>query len=340
MAPFAKRIRRAGFLGALLGGLSLLATACGGATAASGSALTPVSVQLTWLPQFQFAGYYVALEKGYYRQAGLAVTIHPGGPGISSITGVASGGDTFGLASPDQILVARSHGAPLQALLTDFQHSPTGFMVHVGSRIHSPRQFVGKTVAVNFGGNTQIEYEAMLAATGVSPSSVHQVPLQYSLTPFLTHQVNVWPVFVTDEPYLAKKAGQWIRIITPEQYGIAFYEDVLFAQNRTVQRDPQVVKRFVGATVKGWLWAIHHPRAADRLLLQVNPKLTPGHLRYETQTTIPLIYDAAARRRGFGSMTQSRWNAIAATMVRLHLLPNAASARNVFTDRFLPRASS
>ncbi|CAB1127928.1 Myristoyl transferase [Candidatus Hydrogenisulfobacillus filiaventi] len=320
----------------------LAAAGCGSRPAPSASAgqsLTPVSVQLTWLPQYQFAGYYVALKKGYYRQEGLNVTIHPGGPGISSISAVASGADTFGLASPDQILVARSHGAPFEAILTDFQHSPTAFMVHAGSGIRSPRDFVGKTVAVNLGGNTQIEYEAMLAATGVNPASIHQVPVQVSLTPFLTHRVNVWTVFVTDEPYLAEKAGQKIRLIYPRTYGIDFYQDVLFARRSTLRQEPQVARRFVAATVKGWMYAIHHPRATDHLLMQVNPKLTPGHLAYETRTTIPLIWDATTREHGFGYMDQARWNAIAQSLTRLKLLPGTAPAQGVYTDRFLPGPS-
>lgn len=314
----------------------LLAGGCGSnQPAASGKALTPVSVQLTWLPQYQFAGYYVALKRGYYKKEGLDVTIHPGGPGISSISAVASGADTFGLASPDQILIARSHGAPFEAVMTDFQHSPTAFMVHAGSGIRSPRDFVGKTVAVNLGGNTQVEYEAMLAATGVNPASIHQVPVQVSLTPFLTHKVNVWTVFVTDEPYLAEKAGQKIRLIYPRTYGIDFYQDVLFARQNTLRSEPGVTRRFVQATEEGWMYAIHHPQATDRLLRQVNPKLTPGHLAYETRMTIPLIWDGTTRKHGFGYMDQARWNAIAASLAHLKLLPGTAAAKGVYTDQFL-----
>lgn len=308
------------------------------ATTSAPAAPTPISIQLTWLPQYQFAGYYVAEALGYYKKAGLDVTIHPGGPGITPVQNVLTGADTVGLASPDQILKAQAQGINVVGMMADFQHSPTGFMVMANSGITSPRQFAGKTVAVNFGGNTEIEFQALMAKVGVPQSAMHEVQLQFNLAPFLSGQVQVWPVFVTDEPNTAEQDGAHIRVITPEQYGIDFYEDVLFTKASTLASQKPALAKFVAATQQGWLYAIQHPAAADKILLKVNPQLSPSHLTFETDHTIPLIWDATTKAHGFGYMTASRWNQIEQTLLSLHLLSQPVPVSKVFTDSLVSPA--
>ncbi len=321
-------------------GPAFLATslaACGSTPTTSATSKTPakISIQLSWLPQYQFAGYYVAQAKGYYKAAHLAVTINPGGPGITAVQNVLSGADTVGLASPDQILKARSQGIPLKAIMVDFQHSPTGFMVHKSSGITSPRQFAGHVVGVNFGSNTQIEFDAMMAKLHVPLSSMHQVASTFSLSPFLQKKVAVWPVFVTDEPQLARAAGAHIRVFTPEQYGINFYQDVMFTKSTTVSSQGSVLSRFVAATQKGWHYAISHPHQADAILLKVNPKLTASHLWFETTHTIPLVADKTTKAHGFGYMTSARWKQIDTELAQLKIIPKPVAVKNAFTDQFI-----
>ncbi|MCX7861065.1 MAG: ABC transporter substrate-binding protein, partial [Chloroflexus sp.] len=166
--------------------------------------VTDVSMRLQWLPQFQFAGYLVAEARGYYRDAGLNVTILPGGPDAIPLPLVATGANTFGSTGADTVLISREQGIEVVALATWFQASPVAFMVHRDSGIRSPQDFVGRRVGMFYGDNVETEYRALLAATGVDPASVNEIPGDYSLAPFLERRADVWPVYATDQPYTAR----------------------------------------------------------------------------------------------------------------------------------------
>ncbi|NCC36830.1 MAG: myristoyl transferase, partial [Chloroflexia bacterium] len=102
-----------------------------------------VSMRLQWFPQWQFAGYIVALLKGYYEEAGLEVTLHPGSPDMVPLPLVAAGADDFGSTGADTVLLAREQGIDVVALATWFQASPVAFMVHADAGIAGPQAFPG-----------------------------------------------------------------------------------------------------------------------------------------------------------------------------------------------------
>ncbi|MFQ3663738.1 MAG: ABC transporter substrate-binding protein, partial [Chloroflexaceae bacterium] len=113
---------------------------------AAGPEIPRVSMRLQWFPQFQFAGYIVAKVKGYYNEAGLDVTLNPGGPDLVPLPLVAAGRDTFGSTGADTVLIAREQEIDAVALATWFQASPVGFMVHADSGIRGPEDFRGRTI--------------------------------------------------------------------------------------------------------------------------------------------------------------------------------------------------
>ena len=129
-------------------------------------------MRLQGIPQWQFAGYIVALRKGYYADAGLEVTLNPGGPDLVPLPLVAAGSDTFGSTGADTVLLAREQGIAVVALATWFQASPVAFMVHADSGIAGPQDFPGRRVAMFYGDNVETEYLALLAATDVDRSRI------------------------------------------------------------------------------------------------------------------------------------------------------------------------
>ncbi|WP_298821668.1 ABC transporter substrate-binding protein [Chloroflexus sp.] len=251
--------------------------------------VTEVTMRLQWLPQFQFAGYLVAEARGYYRDAGLSVTILPGGPDAVPLPLVATGADTFGSTGADTVLISREQGIEVVALATWFQASPVAFMVHRDSGIRSPQDFVGRRVGMFYGDNVETEYRALLAATGVDPASVNEIPGDYSLAPFLERQADVWPVYATDQPYTARAAGADIELIVARDYGVELMGDVLFTTAEFARNNPNTVRAFVQATLRGWEEALTDPAAAIDIILARSPDFDRGHLEFEATETIKLL---------------------------------------------------
>jgi NitT/TauT family transport system substrate-binding protein len=143
----------------------------------------PVTVQLKWIHQAQFAGFYLAQEKGYYAAENIDVIFIEGGPGIDVIDPVVLGKADFAVAAPERILLRRSEGQPIVAIATTYRHNPFVLVTMADSGIERPEDFAGKTVAVgNIDGLAQ--FEAILSNLGLEPGAVNIVDYDFDLTPF------------------------------------------------------------------------------------------------------------------------------------------------------------
>ncbi len=259
------------------------------ATPGTGPEVRQVSMRLQWFAQYQFAGYIVAKVKGYYQEAGLDVTLNPGGPDLVPLPLVASGKDTFGSTGADTILTSREQDIDVVALSTWFQTSPVAFMVHSDSNIHGPQDFPGHTIGMFYGDNVETEYLALLAATGVSREAITEIPGDFSLAPFLQRRADIWPVYATDQPNTARREGATISLIVARDYGVQLMGDVLFTSATFARENPNTVRAFVSATLRGWAYAISNPKETVDLIVAYNPDLNKDQLTFEANETIKLI---------------------------------------------------
>jgi ABC-type nitrate/sulfonate/bicarbonate transport system substrate-binding protein len=299
--------------------------------------LTDVSMRFQWIPQWQFAGYIAAQVRGYYEEEGLNVTLNAGGPDFPTKQLVASGSDDFGTAWVDSMYLSRQRGVPLVAVLTMFQTSPSAFMVHADSGIEGPEDFVGKTVAVYYGGGEETEYIGMLNAAGVERDQVNEVPGQFSLEPFLQRRIDVLPVYATDQPNKVRNQGVDIRLIHGRDYGVVMMGDVLFATEEFIARYPNTVQAFVDASLRGWNWAVENPDEAVALVADYNPELDPEQLTFEAQETIELLtYGAGERCIGWND--PQAWETQRQLLLDLELLEEPVSfedaANNTFVENY------
>lgn len=293
---------------ALLLGLTMLLASCAGqgTPAADPSAdptaleKTDVSMRFQWIPQWQFAGYIIAQENGYYEEAGLNVTLNGGGPEFPTKQLVASGAEDFGTAWVDSMYTSRVKGVNLVSLATLLQANPSAYMVHADSGIRTPKDFEGKTVAVFYGGGVETEYLAMLRNENVDRSQINEVPGEFNIEPFLSRRVDVWPVYATDQPNTVRNMGTAIELIFARDYGVVMQGDVLFATQEFIAQHPNTVRAFVHASLRGWEWAINNPDEAVEIIAAYNPQLDKDQLRFEAQETIKLLtYGAGERCVGY-----------------------------------------
>ena len=243
------------------------------------SAAEKVSLRLKWLAQAQFAGFYVAKAKGFYDQAGLDLTINPGGPNLNVETLVASGNDTFGLAGgTETVLLAREKGLPLVCIGVTVQKTPFTYVAYKDSGITKVQDFAGKKVATWFTG-TQYTLYSMLASAGVKQTDLTIVPQSGSMAPFVEKQFDVAAATYYNELNTLKEQGlgDKLVLIKPDDYGVVVQQDTVLVSEKYRNEKPQQVQAFMNATIKGWKYALQNKKEAIDIVMAASPSLNRPH---------------------------------------------------------------
>lgn len=220
-------------------------------------AVENVSVQLQWADQFQFAGYYVAKEKGYYRDAGLDVTIQKFDTKKLAIDEVMAGRSTYGIGR-SSLLVDRMQGKNIVALAAIFQSSPFILLSKKSLDIKTPRDLIGKRIMMTQDFQDTISIRAMLNSQGVSLDKIKFIEHSYNPMDIANAKTDVMACYISNEPYVLREKGIETNAISPESYGFDFYSDILFTSESEVRHHPKRVRAFVDATLKGWEYAFAH----------------------------------------------------------------------------------
>lgn len=274
-----------------LGRLALLAAAlalaaCGRADTAR-APLTPVTVQLQWLHQATSAGLYAAALNGDFAAEGLAVTITEGGPGLDVFAPLLAGTAHFAQAGADRAILARAAGQPVRAVASVFRRSPVVFMTRAESGITRPEQFAGKTVRAT--PELLPSLHAMTAQVGVPRDRYTVVALPSDLARFASGEVPVWGAYVNGLVLAAQRAGHQVTLVFPDDYGVHFYGDVLLATDGLVAAQPDLVRRFLRATLRGWTWAVEHPAAVGPMVARHRPAADPALESAGMAAILPLV---------------------------------------------------
>ena len=211
-----------------------------------------VSIQLKWKHGFQFAGYYAAIEKGFYREAGLDVTLKEIDFSKQFVEQVIAGESEYGV-SDSALLVYHLKDKPMVLLNQVFQYSPLVFLSRRGSGIISPYEMLGKKVAFNVANLGDVSLNALLLNTLGDASKIQEVPFG---TPyyknFIDGKTDVVSAYSTSQPYLFKQQGVEVNIINPQNYGVDFYGDNFFTTQKELDLHPKRVEKMSVATKKGW----------------------------------------------------------------------------------------
>lgn len=275
-----------------------------------------VTLQLKWLHQFQFAGYYAAQELGYYRDAGFDVTIVEGKPEQNLIDKVLTGETEFGVGTSD-LLLQRAKQQKVVVLAVIFQHSPIALMYKKGGKIDSIHDIVGKKVALDFAFEGEIE--GFLRNERIDTNSFTKTTLTDNVNALIKDDIDMMAVYSTDEPFYLQEKNIPYGLFSPREGGIDFYGDNLFTTESYLKKHPQQVKAFVDATIKGWLYAMDHPdEMVDLILNKYSQRYTREHLLFQHQQMLPLIQPKLVE---MGYMHEGRWRHIANTYSELGLLP-------------------
>jgi len=303
---------------------------CRSKQATTENGLTSVRLQLDWYPQPEHGGFYIAQALGYYKAEGLDVTILPL-PQYGSVAQLVSTGKAdIGLGSSDQIMEWDSNGLPLLAIAATMQHDPQAIMVHKDSPVHDFKDLEGHTVAAQTGA-VWLKY----VTSRYNLHNIRQIPSTLSIANFLADPNYVQQIFITSEPFFAKQAGAEVRTFLISSSGYDPYR-VQFTTRAFAGQNPDVLARFIRASIKGWNQYLSDPTATNALLLKLNPALNPQQEAYTAQ---------ALRDGGFinggdpsgaqtGRMVAARWSAGYEQLKSLNILEGPLDPATAYSLQF------
>lgn len=282
---------------------------CGAGAASSASAkAAPAVEQLGWLGDYEQAGEAVALAKGWYKDAGLNLTIQQGGPNNDGVNVVASGRALVGqTSSSPALMLARSQGEPVVAIATGLQKHPFSYISLPSDPVRTPAQLKGKVVGTQ--ATAEILLQALEAKNSISKSSVNVRAIGSDVTPLTTHQVQVWTGWLTDQGSLSKLNGNYVSMPLWNT-GIHLYALVYYTSAQTLQSHPKELDEYISATARGWAYAAAHPSEAvtDVLKLYPNAGLDRATQMASLKELVSQFMSSSyTAQHGWGAMDPSIW---------------------------------
>jgi len=292
--------------------------------------LTPITVQLSFTHQAEFAGLYAAEQQGFYAAEGLQVSFLEGGAEVDFLAPVIDGTAQFGVAQPADLILARAAGQRLRSVATIYRRSPVAFIALAETGITRPQDFAGKKI--RSAKTLDLTLRAMTARVGLRPDQYETVYLPSDIALFASGDVPVWGAFVNAFLITVQHAGYQVNAIYPDDYGIHFYGDALVTTDDLITKDPDLVLRFLRATLKGWSFAVENPAAIGAIVAAYNTELDPDLEIAKMAASIPLVNTG---EDFIGWMKPETWAGMERTLREQGLLAAPLDVTQAYTLDFL-----
>lgn len=289
-----------------------------------------VVLQLKWFHQFQFAGYYAAVQQGYYKDVGLDVEIRERDRSTSAIDDVISGVATYGIAD-SSIVVQRMAGKPVVIASTIYQGSPLIFMSLADKLIKSPYDLVGKRIMFQRSVD-DASLLAILKMYGIKASEYTYIKHNFDDDSLVKGLTDVMSGYRSNQPIRYQAEGLKINIIDPSSYGVDFYGDLIFTTEDEVKSNLPRVKKFVSASIKGWIYALEHQEEIAELLIdKYNVNTEKSVILAEASETANLVKHKIVQ---IGTVFPKRFESIAQTYRDLGMVDKDSNINGLFVKDY------
>ncbi len=327
--PMAKKHR------AMLAGLAVAAIAVAGP--ASAQALDKVSFGTNWVAEGEHGGFYQALADGTYRKYGLDVTIVPGGPNTNNQILLPVGKiDFFLSANSLQGFDAVAQNVPVLEVAALFQKDPQVFIVHPDQGIEKFEDLKNLTLFVSAEG-VATYYQWLKADYGFKDSQVR--PYTFNSQPFVVNPKSAMQGYVTSEPFTVEQAAKFKpKVFLLADQGFSDYSTLIETRRDLIEKKPDLVQRFVDASIIGWYNYIYHDNAAaNAMIKKQNPEMTDDLLAYSVakMKEYGIVDSGDAQNLGVGVMTDARMKSFFDEMVRSGVAKAGLDYRKSYTLQFV-----
>jgi len=316
--------------------LTLIAALLGGTAARPAAAEDKVSFGTDWRAQAEHGGFYQALATGIYRKHGLEVSVRQGGPQVNHAQLLAAGKLDFNM-SPNSFIPLNFVGEsiPMVAVAALFQKDPQVLIAHPGQGNDSLAALKGKPIMI--GTDTRVGSWLFLRSRfGYSDDQIR--PYSFNIAPFLADKTAVQQGYLSSEPFLVESQGVKPVVHLLADSGYASYAAVIQTSEKLVNENPDLVQRFVDASIEGWYSYLYgDPAPANELIKRDNPEMTDALLAYGRGKLkeYGIVDSGESETLGIGAMTEERWRDFYEVMAEQGLYPKGMDWRKAFTLRFV-----
>ncbi len=308
--------------------------------AASAQAQTAINFQLNWTAGGANAGFAAAVAEGFYKSVGLDVKLIEGN-GSGNTAQLAANGRAD-LAYADAVAVSQliAKGAPLKVISTIYQSNPNAVLALKKMNIRSPKDMMGKKVGVPAGSSQTTMLPLFLRANGIKESDVNLInmPPTAMVPSLLQGQVDVILGSIDSYQIQIEAQGATVDVYRFADYGVPTVSTSIFATNSYLASNPDVVRRFVAASLRGWYFAIDNPERAVRALKTVFPNVNEKLATQELASIGPLFCSGGARF--IGKAEDALWAKSQELLSEVKLLPAGQDPKSYYTHDFLPQAQA
>lgn len=314
-----------------------------GVPGASWGAAKEVRYLLDFMPDGFHAPYYAALDKGFYAEEGLNVKISRGYGSGDTVKKLASGQYDVGLAGLFAVIPARANeDAPVKGIMLYLTRDMLTMWVRDEGKINHPRELEGKTITTTPGNGHFIMFPAFAKGAGFDATKIKWVTVDgAAMGPMLINkQIDAAPFFASHGPRIEGQAAQRgikLKSFPFADYGLRIYSTSLIARNETIQKDPEMLGKFVRASLKGVRWSRDNVEEATRIVMKHNPEVTYEATKGAWEVSKRFIFVEEAEKDGQGVYEPSRLKSTIEQIYSALNLKRMPSPDEVATNQFVPR---
>jgi NitT/TauT family transport system substrate-binding protein len=296
-----------------------------------------IAFGLDWKAEAEYGGFYQALATGLYAKHGLVVTIEEGGPQVNHMMLLMAGRLDFNLAGGRAIEFAEKD-LPFLAVAAIFQKSLSVLIAHPGQGNDSFAALRGKPIMI--GADARVSWWRYLAAKfGYEDSQIR--PYTFNLGPFLANKNAIQEGYASSEPYLIRKQTGIEPVVLPlSDAGFQGYANIIETSAKLIRERPDIVHRFVDASIEGWYSYLYgDPAPANRLIMSANPEMPADLIDFGRKTLISrgIVDSGDAKSLGIGAMTAERWQAFYRAMAAVGVYPAGIDLKKAYTTQFVDK---
>jgi NitT/TauT family transport system substrate-binding protein len=300
-----------------------------------------VVLALNWIPHSLHFGIYLAKKRGWYDQAGLDVNIERGYGSGDTVKRVATGAADFGLADAASVALGRANGANTKLVAMLMDRPADGIYFVTGAGIEAPRDLQGKTMGAAAGETSLNLLPVFAKRAGIDPKKIEIVTMSSpnKIPSLVQRKVDTIVTFTNEEPMI-KNAGRLAKVEIGRflfaDYGVDYYSVGLIAADSTLQNKPEITKKFVNATMRGYAEAFAKPEEALDAFIKNNPASSRELMQEQWATLRYNMLTPVAASQGLGYIAEDRMDATLELMRQFQNLNAGVKAHDVYTLDYLP----
>ncbi len=295
-----------------------------------------VTLQLKGRHQAQFAGFYLAQEKGYYAKENINVTFLEGEKDLAIVQRIVYDKADFAVIAPESVLVARSQNQPVTAVAAIYRQSPVVYVALSDSGIQRPRDFLGKVVATEDASGSQqdlqVQFHIMMKRLGLDISKTKMIAWDAAFTTFYGGEADITSCYCNTGLIEMRQRGLKLNLVWPSDYGIYFYSDLLVTSERLIKENPGLVTRFLRASLRGWQDAVEDYEQAIPAVLKYTKDKDPRLQAAILEAQLPLVHTGDDY---IGWMKPDDWLSMYRTLLDYGLLAGPFDVNLAYNMQFL-----